>query len=250
MNKVSYAAPDFKELAKEYMCIDMHFHSIYSDGAALPRQIIRKLGEKGFGCAITDHNLIGGALKVRSMAGKENVIPGIELKIKGDIDFLLHFYDTAELQKFYDKEFLPRKIGHWAISQADMTYAELARIAKNYRCLLSFAHPSKYKKDLKEKIMREVQAIEVINGCSPAWGNFQSRSYAEEMGKPMIAGSDGHSIYELGQCVTCCKAKTIAEFLDAVKKGRTFVVGDTLPFGKPQRYFNNIINRFADLVPF
>jgi len=70
--------------------IDLHTHSLLSDGVLLPSELIRRAEEKGYSCiAITDHvdmsnleEVIGQILKVcSSPAGTTGieVIPGVEL---------------------------------------------------------------------------------------------------------------------------------------------------------------------------
>ncbi len=64
------------------MCIDLHFHSVYSDGTATPRELAQMavaLGLKGI--ALTDHDTMAGVpemMEYGSKAGIE-VISGIEI---------------------------------------------------------------------------------------------------------------------------------------------------------------------------
>ena len=69
---------------KEY--IDLHIHTLYSDGDKTPKQIIQMAKEIGLTTiSITDHNIISGiqTLTEKDLEGIE-FIPGVELSAKTD----------------------------------------------------------------------------------------------------------------------------------------------------------------------
>ena len=55
--------------------------------------------------------------------------------------------------------------------------------------------------------------------------NVKGLKWAETQNKAFTGGSDGHSTIELGTALTIAKANTVEEFLDAIKKKKTYVVG-------------------------
>ena len=62
--------------------IDLHIHTIHSDGSCTPREILREAEESGLNCiSITDHNSVGAyfdpILRDEPFIGK--LIPGIEI---------------------------------------------------------------------------------------------------------------------------------------------------------------------------
>jgi predicted metal-dependent phosphoesterase TrpH len=64
------------------MGFDLHIHSIYSDGAITPRELIAEAKRKGLsGIALTDHDTVDGLDEAVRAAQQENfcLIPGIEL---------------------------------------------------------------------------------------------------------------------------------------------------------------------------
>ena len=67
----------------------------------------KKAKKKGIGIAITDHNEIGGAVKL----AKEGVllIPGIEVNTHTNKDIILYFYNVGELMEFYERYISPYK---------------------------------------------------------------------------------------------------------------------------------------------
>lgn len=65
--------------------IDLHIHTIYSDGEYSPKEIFEKVKEKGLSIfSITDHDTIEGAKKITSREGIL-YIPGVELTAKTPI---------------------------------------------------------------------------------------------------------------------------------------------------------------------
>jgi len=64
------------------MCIDLHFHSVYSDGTATPRELARMAADLGLtAIALTDHDTMAGVAEMMEYgrrAGIE-VISGIEI---------------------------------------------------------------------------------------------------------------------------------------------------------------------------
>lgn len=62
--------------------VDMHIHSIYSDGTYTPEEIVRRALENGAGLiSICDHNAVTGSLSAASLAKAAGLdyIPGVEL---------------------------------------------------------------------------------------------------------------------------------------------------------------------------
>lgn len=84
---------------KENECVDMHVHTIYSDGDLYPNEIIDMAYDKGIGTiAITDHDTVLGIknLEYNEKMNYVNIIPGIELSCKvkkGTMHILGHYID-------------------------------------------------------------------------------------------------------------------------------------------------------------
>ncbi|MDR1629193.1 MAG: PHP domain-containing protein [Oscillospiraceae bacterium] len=76
--------------------IDLHTHTVYSDGSMTPAQLVRHAKENGLAAiAVTDHDTVSGvseAMDEGAHAGLE-VIPGIELSAQADTEtHILGFY--------------------------------------------------------------------------------------------------------------------------------------------------------------
>lgn len=62
--------------------IDLHIHSIYSDGTLSPAQIVAEAVQSGVtAIAVCDHNVIAGSLETRPLAEKAGLkfLPGVEI---------------------------------------------------------------------------------------------------------------------------------------------------------------------------
>ena len=60
--------------------IDLHIHSVYSDGTMTPAQIIADALRRGApGIAVCDHNIIGGPHEAKPIAGAAGLtyLPGV-----------------------------------------------------------------------------------------------------------------------------------------------------------------------------
>lgn len=216
--KVLREKPDFVKLKKEgYMAVDMHLHSGHSpDCSTKIYDLVKKANKKGFGLAITDHNVISGVLE----ASQKDVflIPAIEVTCEEGVHVLLYFESIDDLKKFFDKH-LQKKI----LSK------DLLKLVKKYDCMASAAHP--YSAGCGLYSMRghpESDFVEVLNGSIREGINKKAKS----LNKLATAGTDSHFIDYVGDVVVCAKAKTVKGFLDAVRKGDVLIVGKEISFFK------------------
>jgi predicted metal-dependent phosphoesterase TrpH len=76
--------------------------------------------------------------------------------------------------------------------------------------------------------MSLIDAVEVVNSSCRQYMNNKSRMWAERRGKAFTAGSDSHQLNELGQSIVACKASTVEEFLDAIKKKKGIIIGEEM----------------------
>ena len=74
-------------------------------------------------------------------------------------------------------------------------------------------------------LLEDIDAIETMNGESTMKQNFNAVKWNRELRKPIVGGSDGHCLFELGTIVTCTQADSVKDFLDNLAKKRTFVIG-------------------------
>lgn len=161
------------------MLFDFHVHSVYSPDSYLrPETIIKKYTKKGFsGIAITDHNSILGALKTKSLTNNNLlIIIGEEIKIEnGEIIGL----------------FLNEKI-------KSKTFHEIKDEIKGQGGLIALPHPFKSNKFDPELFAKEVDLIEGLNARIRKDLNIKACDLARNFGLPIIAGSDAHTSFEIG----------------------------------------------------
>jgi len=100
--------------------IDLHTHSIFSDGTMTPFELVKYAHEKGLAVlSLTDHDSMGGVTEAIDAGAQFNitVIPGIEFNTNhnGDIHILGYFIDvnSASLKAYLDST--KDKQIHWVI---------------------------------------------------------------------------------------------------------------------------------------
>jgi len=232
MEPVIFQKPRMGVLKKEgFICVDGHCHTNYSDGARLEK-VLRRCRIKGVGIAVTDHNEIRGA--VEAARQKEvPVIPGIEINTSDGPHFLAYFYSAAELKEFYKKNIQSKKFfnARKFTNMADIGLAELAERLEKYNCVKCLPHPyapawlsiSRIK-EIK-KILKGVDAIEVISGLQLKSANRKAHEMQLRFNKAPTGGSDAHRAIDIGSCLTAAQASDTEQFLDAIRKKKTIAVG-------------------------
>ena len=203
---------------KKLIRAEFHCHTVYSgDSSNCVDALIRAARERGIQrLAITDHNTIEGALKAKALAPDLVVVGEEVLTERG-----------AELIAYYVKEEVPK----------GLTVEETLRRLKAQGAFISVPHPFdlwRHGWPLEEliELMPEVDALEVFNArCLRNVYNEKALEFAREQGIPMLAGSDAHSLVELGLAVVRLPAFNNAEKLriavrDAEISGRLLSVVD------------------------
>lgn len=198
--------------------LDLHIHTVYSDGVVDPLNIVkyaRKIGLNGI--SITDHNTLQGSLKaleaVKSLKLEEFiVVPGVE--ITTNYGHIL-VYGLTSIRRF-------------------TTVIELIDIVRDENGIIALAHPYgkllllPYRAVETPEIIRNIDAIEVANGKTPPISNRRARELAQKLNKPGIGGSDAHILTEIGTVRTIVEnnTSTLDEVLEAIRRGRCCVEGE------------------------
>ncbi len=214
-----------------YTAADLHFHTEYSmDAISKIENVLKLAHKKKIGFAVTDHNQIGGALKAVKLQKQKKqasfVIPGIEATCKEGSHLIYYFYNEKELKEWYAKELQPHLKHNPFFAKIPTT--TLIENSKNYNALLCTPHPfapgvtgfSKVKHT--QKILKHIHVIEGINAFNIHSLNLKAIAWAKTLKKGITAGSDGHTTPELGTAVTLAEGSTREEFLDNMKKNKSF----------------------------
>ena len=188
--------------------IDFHVHTLYShDSSITLKQVVSFAKKRGLdGVAITDHNTVKGALKLKTR--DILIVPGIEVStLQGH---LLGINVTTPV---------PAKLG---MEETIQRIHEAGGIAVA-------PHPTAFYKSPPSRQVSFYDAVEVMNASSIPFSvlTYFSKRFAEGLGLPQTGGSDAHYAPEIGSAYTVVEAgPDVDEIVDAVKRGATF------PFGR------------------
>lgn len=198
---------------------DLHLHSKHSpDALPKPESIVKEALRKGLkGFAITDHNSIASFPEFKKLQ-KQNknllVIFGEEVKIIENEKCL------GELLCFFLQEEI-----------RPSSFEEILDSARKQNALVSVAHAFDFKrkgfeKEL-ERELKKIDAIEVFNARAHSdYANSKALSIAEKHSFPFTAGSDSHSLEELGIAGIECSAESEEELRKAILKRKCKVFGE------------------------
>jgi hypothetical protein len=212
--------------------VDLHVHTCYSyDSATRIADVVGGCNRAGIDCvAITDHNTITGALKLRD-SGKIRVIVGEEISTTAGelLGLFLTEPITPGLPALATIELvhaqgglvcIPHPLGRKPFSSR----SEMGSI-QNGRYVPS-ARVTRANRLLTDETIRGVDMIEVVNSrtqFSTTWA--ATRRLAELCRLPVTAGSDAHTAAELGHAGVRMPDFTDAQsFLIALHEGQPFGV--------------------------
>jgi predicted metal-dependent phosphoesterase TrpH len=188
--------------------IDLHVHTCYSpDSVITLREVIAYSKKRGLdGVAITDHNTVKGALKLKTR--DIIIIHGIEVStLNGHI---LGLNVTTPI---------PPKLG---IKETIHLIHEAGGIAVA-------PHPTTFYKSPPSRRISSYDAVEVMNASSIPFPFFTSLSkrFADGLDLPKTGGSDSHYAPEIGVAYTVIDANSdVDEIVRAIKKGAVVPVGE------------------------
>jgi predicted metal-dependent phosphoesterase TrpH len=233
-NRVQFETPNLNRLVGRYTVVDMHFHSHHSDGRNGVAAIAERAADLGIGVAITDHNAIGGAVEL-SHYPEVMSIPGIEMTASEGTHLLAYFYHIEDLKRFY-RDALTPYLGADVMSSTRLPMRQLLLRAKAHRGVVIFPHPYcaaytgvfnlHFSDQDRAWFFQHADGVEAINAENLKKWNLKCALLGFNLDKAVTAGSDGHTVAQLGRavCYADCKPSPRA-FLDAVRARRSKVVG-------------------------
>ena len=188
---------------------DLHVHTCYSLDCGTPLdKIVARCLQLGINCvAIADHHSIAGALKLKEIAPFKVIVAEEVMTPLGELMGL----------------FLTKEIPRGLSAQEAIT-----RI-KSQGGLVNIPHPFGHsfrenKKLLSQEILSQVDLIEVFNSRIP-FPNSDAKALelASKYGLPGSAGSDAHTIREIGRAyVEMPEFNGPEDFLDCLAQGKIF----------------------------
>jgi predicted metal-dependent phosphoesterase TrpH len=198
--------------------IDLHVHTRFSRDSVSGFDDLngRCRDLKLDGYAVCDHDSIEGLGKVES--GGLVVIPGLEVSAKG-----------AHILCFDPVEVVPSGLSMVETVERVHAQGATAVLAHPYAIPRSFIRFS-------EVEASGFDAIEVANSAQLPFGFVatRNRGLAEKLGLPQTGGSDSHIPETFGRSYTVVEADSREpdDILDAIRKGRTRVVGAGIGLGE------------------
>lgn len=189
---------------------DLHVHTAYSSDSITPlKVVVSRCLQIGINCiAVTDHNTIFGALKLRELA-PFTVIIGEEIATR-----------SGEIIGYFLYEEIP----------SGLTAEETIRRIKEQGGLVCIPHPcdslrfSRLRYKTLERLLPHIDIIEVFNSrvLLPR-DNLRARLLALSSGLLASAGSDAHTAPEIGNAyVVMPEFNDKEEFRLALAKGTLF----------------------------
>jgi hypothetical protein len=172
------------------MRFDMHLHSCYSSDSSIPVKTIVKCYQRtGILPLVCDHNRVAGSDRVYNELCKAD--PGLPRILAEEImtsdGEIIGLFLNKEIKPFLSaEETLDEIRGQGGLSIVPHPFC-------SYRsCAL--------RKDVMERIISRIDIIEGYNSrMIDDWDNFMARGYADRHRKPVSAGSDAHTSFELGR---------------------------------------------------
>jgi predicted metal-dependent phosphoesterase TrpH len=214
------------------LAADLHVHTNHSDAPTRVRDALKRAARQGIGLAITDHNQVGGAREACRAGTGVPVVPGIEVSADDGPHLLLYFAAFADLEDFYARH-IERKKRDGPFIAIRMTTEEVLDAREGYHAVAVEAHPCGYaflnrgieKGRTGGDLFPRLDALEVISGGMARTHNLKAAALARRHGLGQTGGTDAHLLRDIGGVVTCARAGTVEEFLDAVVHRKTAVIG-------------------------
>ena len=179
--------------------IDLHVHSLFSDGELLPSELVRRLEDIGYSCvAITDHvdssNLDFVILRLVEAARDLNqsqsvrVIPGVEIT----------HVPPGSMESLVKKA---RELGAEIVLAHGETIVEPVAKGTNRAAILSgvdiLAHPGLIAiEDIKLAVERGIY-LEISARQGHSFANGYVARWAKELRARLVLNSDAHSPHDL-----------------------------------------------------
>jgi predicted metal-dependent phosphoesterase TrpH len=194
---------------------DLHVHSLWSDGAQRPDEIVRAAAGRVNVLALTDHDEIRGALEARFFA-REHPELGVDVVVGEEISTL-----NGHLIGLYLEERIPPRLP--ALETIGLIHAQggLAVAAHPFHPVRGTVRGHRTIAQLIPDL--PLDAVEIVNNagvCSWFYDGWAALANVE-WALPVTAGSDAHDVWYVGNAVTRFAGRSAADLRHALVAGRT-----------------------------
>ena len=194
-------------MTKSLIRAEFHCHSVYSpDSLVELGALLKACDERGIDkIAITDHGSMQGAIKAHQMAPERVIVAEEIATFEGEI---LGYFMTEEIPQ-------------------GLPAVEVVRRLRGQGAFISLAHPfdphrSWWTEKTLDQILPYLDGLEVFNArCLREEYNQAADEFALEHGKALMAGSDAHTLKELGRATMTMPRFDDAEGLRAAAREAT-----------------------------
>lgn len=208
---------------------DLHLHTTHSDGLTSPEDLIERIAamEKFKVIAVTDHDLVGGAVRARDYAKKRGlplqVIVGTEVSTRHG--HIVGLFIEKRIPKFMSAEKTIEAIhaqGGLAIAAHPLNFLTASLSRKKMIQLAKNAAKGNY-----------FDAIETASSY-PFFEKIQPRvlELNQELKLPELGASDAHFPWEQGSSYTEFEGDNIDDLKEAIRRGKTKAYHVSVPLKK------------------
>lgn len=179
--------------------VDLHIHTKYSKDSRLePKDVLNAAKGRVDALGITDHDTIKGALSARKAAKAAGIEVIIGIEVKTDKGEVLGYGIEEEIA---EREF-------WSVVDA----------IKRQGGMVGISHPfdtfRAYSLRPNEDVLRALDFVEVLNArCLRPSFNAKAKEYAKKHGLGESAGSDAHTLDEVGRAGVISDSLEPKEFI-------------------------------------
>jgi len=186
---------------------EFHCHTVCSPDSLVELEaLLKTCDERGIDkIAITDHGSMQGAIKAHKMAPERVIVAEEIATFEGEI---LGYFMTEEIPQ-------------------GLPAVEVVRRLRGQGAFISLAHPfdphrSWWTEKTLDQILPCIDGLEVFNArCLREEYNKEAYIFALEYGKALMAGSDAHTLKELGRATMTMPRFDDAEGLRAATREAT-----------------------------
>jgi hypothetical protein len=194
-------------MTQDLIRAEFHCHTVYSpDSLVELGALLKACDERGIDkIAITDHSNMQGAIKAHNMAPDRVIVAEEIATFEGEI---LGYFMTEEIPQ-------------------GLPAVEVVRRLRGQGAFISLAHPfdphrSWWTEKTLDQILPYLDGLEVFNArCRREEYNQAAYEFALEHGKALMAGSDAHTLKELGRATMTMPRFDDAEGLRAAARAAT-----------------------------